>query len=181
MIRAARWMVAAAVIGCGSGFTIATAAEYPLTGDNTKIEFVGTKPEGKHTGSFPKLTGTFDLTEDITKSKISVKIDMEALESDDPKLTGHMKAPDFFETKKYPDARFVSKSITAKDDGYVATGDLTMHGKTKSISFPAKIFKTGGSANLTSDFSINRSDWGISYGAGKIDEVVKLTIKLKAQ
>lgn len=167
-----------AVIGSGILAASAVAAEYKLTGKNTKIEFLGTKADGKHTGSFPKLTGTFELPDDVTKSKITVKIDMDALESDDPKLTGHLKGPDFFETKKYPEAKFVSKKIKSDKENYVVTGELTMHGQTKEISFPAKITNSAGAAGLEAEFSINRGDWGISYGAGKIDEAVKLTVYL---
>ncbi len=159
----------------------AVATEYKLTGENTKIEFVGTKPDGKHAGSFPKLAGVFVLDGNVTKAKLSVTIDVEALESDDPKLTGHLKSPDFFETKKYPEAKFVSKSIKADKGGVKITGDLTMHGKTKEISFPAMIEQKDGEVTLTSEFSINRSEWGISYGAGKIDEPVKLTVSVNAK
>lgn len=162
-------------------FVANASAEYKLSGDNTKIEFEGTKKDGKHTGSFPKLSGSFDLADDPTKAKISVKIDMEALTSDNDMLTNHLKNADFFETKKYPEAKFVSKSVKANKDGYLVTGDLTMHGKTKEISFPAKISKADGVATLTSEFKINRGDWGITYGEGKIDEAVKLTVSIKAK
>lgn len=167
-----------AIIGAAVATSSALAAEYKLTGDNTKIEFTGTKPDGKHSGSFPKLSGTFDVPDDVTKAKISLKIEMDALESDDPKLTAHLKSPDFFETKKYPEARFVSKKIKSEKQDFIVTGDLTMHGKTKEISFPAKITNANGAAGLEAEFSINRSDWGISYGAGKIDEAVKMSVSL---
>lgn len=181
MVRLSGGMLCIAIMAAIVFTANAQAAEYKLTGENTKIGFEGSKPDGsKHTGSFPKLSGTFDLGNDITKGKVSVKIDVEGLESDDPKLTGHLKSPDFFETKKYPDAKFESKSIKSGKDGFTVTGDLTMHGKTKEISFPAKISNEGG-ATLSSEFKINRSDWGINYGEGKINEAVKLTINVKAK
>lgn len=161
--------------------TESRAVEWALTGENTKIGFEGTKKDGAHVGSFPKRSGKFKLGDDVTKAKINVKIDVEGLESDDPKLTGQLQSPDFFETKKFPEAKFVSKSISAGKGGFIVTGDLTMRGKTKEISFPAKIANTGGVATLSSQFKINRSDWGITYGEGKIDEAVKLTIEVKAK
>lgn len=178
MVRTMAWAICAAGFGCCFLVAPAIAKEHKLTGKNTKIEFLGTKSDGKHKGSFPKLTGTFDAPDDLTKSKITVTIDMDALESDDPKLTGHLKSPDFFETKKYPEAKFVSKTIKADKEEFVVTGELTMHGKKKEISFPAKITNTAGAAGLEAEFSINRSDWGITYGAGKVDEAVKLTVYL---
>jgi polyisoprenoid-binding protein YceI len=179
MSRLSGWMVCVALSMISAMAT--QAAEYKLSGDNTKIQFEGTKKEGKHTGSFPKLSGTLNLGEDATKAKIAVTIEMDALDSDDPKLTGHLKSPDFFETKKYPEAKFVSKAIKADKDGFIVTGDLTMRGKTKEISFPAKIAAKTGGATLSSEFTINRSDWGITYGEGKIDEAVKLTVDVKTK
>lgn len=174
-------LMGAALFVLSSTASVSLAAEHKLTGENTQIEFVGTKADGQHAGSFPKLSGTFDLPDDVTKAKMSVKIDLESLESDDPKLTGHLKSPDFFETKKYPEAKFTSKEIKKDKDHYLVKGDLTMHGKTKEITFPAKIEKVDGAATLSSDFKINRSQWGITYGEGKIDEAVKLTIKVNAK
>ena len=181
MQRKTGWMLCVALTGLCVCAANAVAADHKLTGENTKIEFIGTKPDGKHSGSFPKLSGTFNLPDDVTKAKLSVTIDMEALESDDPKLTGHLKGPDFFETKKYPDAKFVSKAIKADKTSFTVTGDLTLHGKTKEISFPAKISKADGAAGLESEFRINRSAWGISFGAGKIDEAVKMSVFITAK
>ncbi len=181
MAKMTRWMLCAALTTLTCFVVDARGAEHKLTGDNTKIEFLGTKADGKHKGSFPKLSGTFDLADDVTKSKISTTIDVEGLESDDSKLTAHLKSPDFFESKKYPDAKFVSTSIKSDKEGFTVTGDLTMHGKKKEVSFPAKIEKKDGMATLSSEFKINRSDWGISYGAGQIDEAVKLTISISAK
>lgn len=154
----------------------AISAELKLSGENTKIAFEGTKKDGKHVGTFPKLSGVFESSDDILKSKLTVKIDMDALESDDPKLTLHLKGPDFFETKKYAESEFVSKGFKENNGKYIITGNLTMHGKTKEITMPAAIVKKGDSIKLTSEFKINRSDWGITYGKGQIDEEVKLKV-----
>lgn len=85
------------------GFTVpAFAADttFALTGDNTKIEFVGTKPGGKHEGGFKKLVGTATVTDGVL-SKIDIAIECDSLYSDDEKLTSHLKAPDFFDVKNH--------------------------------------------------------------------------------
>ena len=181
MLRSSGWMLCVVLTALSVFVADATAAEYKLSGQNTKIAFEGAKKDGKHVGSFPKLSGSFNVADDLSKSKIAVKIDMEGLESDDAKLTGHLKSPDFFETKKYPEAKFESKSFTAEKDGYKVTGELTMHGKTKEISFPAKVVHTQGSATLSSEFSIKRSEWGITYKLSDIEDVVKMTIDVKVK
>jgi polyisoprenoid-binding protein YceI len=156
----------------------ATAAEYKLSSDNTKIEFVGTKPQGKHDGGFKTVTGT--VTETDGAIKIEAEIDCDSLYSDDPKLTQHLKSPDFFGVKDHPKATFKSTKVEKKDGGHVVTGELTMLGKTKEISFPAEI-QAGDTFVLKAEFKINRHDFGMSYGKGKIDDEVTVKVKTEAK
>jgi polyisoprenoid-binding protein YceI len=152
-----------------------------LDGDNTKIKFVGSKADGKHEGGFKTVTGTATATGDATTLKISIDIDTTSLYSDDMKLTGHLKSPDFFAVKKYPKARFVTTKVASATSGYTVTGDLTMLGKTKSVSFPAKITLGDSAVSLSASFKINRSDWGMTFGKGKVDEAVSLTVSVDAR
>ncbi len=175
---AATLVMTALVMSPGSEIV---AADYKLTGENTTIGFVGTKKEGSHAGGFKQVSGTFSAPEDLTKGKITVTIVMDSVWSDDEKLTGHLKAPDFFEVKRYPEAKFVSTAIAKTAEGYTVTGDLTLHGKTNSITFPAQIKSTGSGVELTSKFNLPRSQWGITYGAGKIDENVQMSLAVKAK
>jgi len=151
-----------------------------LTGENTKITFVGTKPGGKHEGGFKKLTGAAVVDGD-TVTKIEVVIETDSLYSDDPKLTAHLKAPDFFGVKDNPKAKFASTKIEKADTGVTITGDLTINGKTKSISFPATIVAKEGSVKITSAFSIDKRDYGMTYGGGKIDDKVALTVAVETK
>ncbi|MCI0682400.1 MAG: hypothetical protein L0Y71_09865 [Gemmataceae bacterium] len=66
------------------------AVEFALTGGNTTVTFIGTKPNGKHDGGFKTLTGAASVPgDDLTKLKIQVEIDTTSLYSDNPKLTNH--------------------------------------------------------------------------------------------
>ncbi len=178
MQRAFSAAVAALVVLAGS---LVAGEQFTLNGKNTTIKFVGTKPGGRHDGGFRDLTGTASVTgTDLTTLKISLDIDTNSLYSDTPKLTNHLKSPDFFGVKSNPMAKFVSTKIEKSGDGYKITGDLTMLGASKSITFPAAISLSGGTLNLTSKFAIDRTQWGMTYGRGKIDDEVKLTVSLKA-
>lgn len=157
------------------------AAEFKLSGDNTTVKFVGSKKDGKHEGRFPKLTGTFTTDGDLTKGQLRVTLDIDAMTTDTAKLTAHLKSPDFFDAKRFPEAKFVSKSIQAGPDGHLVTGDLTMHGKTAPLSFPAKITVADGGLTVSSQFELNRHDWGISYGKGNVNDQVKMTLEVKAK
>jgi polyisoprenoid-binding protein YceI len=177
MTRALSALAFAALIG-----TQASATDFPLTGSNTKVEFVGTKPGGKHTGGFAKLDGKAAVEgTDPSTLKIDVTIETDSLYSDDPKLTAHLKAPDFFSVKDYPKATFKSTKVEKTAAGYAVTGDLTLMGKTKSVTMPAAVTAGADALTLKSEFKINKTDWGMTYGKGKIDDEVVLKVNVTAK
>lgn len=157
--------------------TAAKGTALPLTAENSKVEFTGSKVTGKHDGGFKAFTGTIDLVNaKPEESGVTVDIDVNSIYSDDEKLTGHLKSADFFDVEKFPKANFTSTKIaadSAKGAGnYTVTGDFTLHGQTKSITFPAKITVTDADVAVESEFSINRKDFGIVY-AGKTDDLIR--------
>jgi polyisoprenoid-binding protein YceI len=160
----------------------AAETKYALTGENTAITFVGTKKDGKHTGGFKTVTGsaTVDGT-DVTTLKLDIEIATDSLFTDDEKLTAHLKAPDFFGVKDNPKATFKTTKVEKTEKGANITGDLTLLGKTKAVTFPAAVATDGATLTLSSDFKINRNDWGMTYGAGKIDDDVQLLVKVAAK
>ena len=179
MVRALFAVVLIALVG-----VVAQAAEtkYAISGENTKLTFVGTKPGGKHEGGFKTLTGSATVTDgNLTSLKIEVDIDCESLYSDDPKLTAHLKSPDFFGVKDNPKATFKSTKVEKTEKGYTITGDLTLLGKTKPVTFPAALAEKDGVLTLTADAVIDRTDWGMSFGKGKVDDKVSLKIALSAK
>ena len=156
---------------------------YKIASETSKVEWVGSKVTGKHDGGFKTFTGTIDLVnKKPEESKVSVDIDATSIYSDDEKLTGHLKSADFFEVEKYPKASFVSTKIVpdaAKGAGnYTVTGDFTLHGTTKAITFPAKITVGDVDVAVESEFCINRKDFGIVY-AGKTDDLIRDDVVIK--
>jgi polyisoprenoid-binding protein YceI len=169
------------VLAAAGSAAFAADAKYLLSGENTKVEFTGTKADGKHDGGFKTLTGAVTVPgDDLTKANIDVTIDTESLYSDNPGLTGHLKNKDFFDVKTNKTSTFKSTKIEKGKDGYTVTGDMTLNGKTKSISFPAKIDTKSG-LTLTAAFKIDRTDFGMTYGAGKVDNAVALRVDVKAK
>jgi polyisoprenoid-binding protein YceI len=159
-----------------------SAADFALTGENTKIEFTGKKADGKHDGGFKKLTGTATVPDGkIENAKLEVTIETDSIWSDNPGLTTHLKAADFFDVKTNPTAKFVSTKIAGDGDKFNVTGDLTLNGKTKSITFPAKIAATAGTFTLTAAFKIDRTQFGMAYGKGKIEDEVDLKVNVDAK
>jgi polyisoprenoid-binding protein YceI len=167
-------------------------ARYTVTDATSKIGFVGSKVTGKHEGSFGKFTGTIEIPGGkIENGKVTVTIDTSTLKTDDEELDEHLKSKDFFDVAKFPKATFTSTSITTRGDAagapgstHTLTGNLELHGVTRSIGVPATIKIEGGVVTATSEFTINRKDFGIVY-PGKKDDLIKdgvlVTLTLKGQ
>jgi polyisoprenoid-binding protein YceI len=156
-----------------------------VTPENSKISFTGSKVTGKHEGGFNKFTGTINLVNDKAEdSGVTVEIDMSSVYTDTDAVTKHLQTGDFFEVEKFPTANFKSTKIvpdTAKGAGnFIVTGDLTLHGVTKSISFPATITVNAETVAVNAEFSINRKDFGIVY-AGKPDNLIRDDVVIKLE
>lgn len=176
----------------GEAAKVATPAaaqgqKYQITPQNSKIEFIGSKVTGKHNGSFGEFTGQVDYAGSPENSRVSINIKTDSIATDTPDLTKHLKTADFFDVAKYPEASFVSTAIKPggeKGATHTVTGNLTMHGVTKAITFPATINVTPDTASVDSSFSVNRKDFGINY-AGAADNLIRddvvLTLNVRAK
>lgn len=159
----------------------AQGQKYLITPQNSKIEFVGSKVTGSHNGSFGDFSGQVDYAGTPEQSSVRINIKADSLTTDTPDLTKHLKTADFFDVAKYPEATFVSTSIKAGGDkgaSHTVTGNLTLHGVTKAVTFPATISVTPDVATVDSTFSINRRDFGINF-AGQANNLIRDDVVLK--
>ena len=155
--------------------------KYVITPQNSKIEFVGSKVTGSHNGSFGDFSGQIDHVGTPEQGRVNITMKTDSLTTDTPDLTKHLKTADFFDVAKFPEATFVSTSIKPGGDkgaSHTVTGNLTLHGVTKAVTFPANINVTPDVASVDSTFSINRKDFGINY-AGQADNLIRDDVVLK--
>ena len=69
----------------------------------------------------------------------------------------------------------------AADATHEITGDLTLLGKTKPVTMPATVAVKDDELTLTSEFKINRSDWGMTFGKGMVEDAVSLKLNIAAK
>lgn len=159
-----------AVSTVGAAFAQTT---YKVDPAASKVTYVGEKVTGEHTGNVTVKSGNLVVAKDDTLSGGEVVVDMNSLTSTDltdkdynAKYVGHMKSPDFFNTEKYPESKLVIKSSKKSDKGLEVTGDLTMIGQTKPVTFVVTDWKkTDAQVTGKSNLVLNRTNWGLKYGS----------------
>ena len=158
----------------------ANAETLPITTDNSKVEFVAAKVTRSHNGSFKKFSGTIDLVNNKPEdSRVSIDIEANSVETDEPDLTKHLQTPDFFDVAKFPKATFTSTKIEpAGGSKYNITGNFDLHGVKKAITFPAMIQVAPDNVTVSAEFSINRKDWNLTY-PGKADDLIRDGVVIK--
>jgi polyisoprenoid-binding protein YceI len=122
-------------------------------------------------GRINKFSGKIQEDEkDLTKSSVEFTAQVDSIDTAVAARDTHLKSPDFFEVAKYPELTFKSTNIAKSKYGYILNGDLTIKGKTKSVSIP---FKHHGPLALTvgdkstrigviaEPITLKRSDFGV--------------------
>ena len=157
--------------------TAAAAKRYVIQPESA-IGFVGSKVTGSHDGGFKEFEGTINVVDGAVAPATQVTIKMDSTWSDNENLTGHLKSPDFFNVEEHPEATFTVTAVEPAETGSKVTGNLNLHGVTKSISFPATITVTDEAVAVNAEFAINRKDFNINY-PGKPDDLIRDNVVIK--
>ncbi len=123
-------------------------------------------------GRFDKFSGSFTLGADAADSSVSISVEAESVNSNDPKRDQHLRAADFFNVKQFPEMKFESTKVTqGEGDDFTVVGDLTLHGVTKEVTMAvtkvgeADTGRMGKRAGFEGTFTIDRMYYGIeAYG-----------------
>jgi polyisoprenoid-binding protein YceI len=120
-------------------------------------------------GNFKTFSGTIH-TNNGELTNIDATIDASSVSTNDEKRDGHLKSPDFFDVANAPSITFKSTKIEkVSDNQYRVTGDLTMRGVMKAVTFKAEVAApmkdpwglTRAAANIQG--KLNRKDWGLNW------------------
>jgi polyisoprenoid-binding protein YceI len=145
-------------------------------------------------GYFRDFTGTINYNaQDVSKSTVEFSAKVTSIDTGVAARDNHLRSADFFEVEKYPDITFKSTKVAKMGDHWMLTGDFTMKGVTRSVTFPIKITgwvpanpRQGTRMGATAETTINRRDYGINYGNNlptgvpAISDEVKIDIQLEA-
>ncbi|MFD1361553.1 YceI family protein [Lentibacillus salinarum] len=149
----------------------------------------------KAKGSFNDFDAVLEADpDDLTDSKVEVDIDVSSIDTKNSGRDDHLRSADFFDVENHPKATFVATDIKKKSgNNYDVTGDLTMIGTTKPVTFDVVAegqSKDPMSGNMVAGFSgettINRKDFGLTWNAALetggvlLADDVKITFEIEA-
>jgi polyisoprenoid-binding protein YceI len=174
-----------------------TGKKLKVNSSASSLNWTGTKPSGKHNGTITVKSGKVH-TDGTTITGGNFLIDMTSINCSDLSgkgkegLEGHLKSPDFFDVAKNPTATFTITDVAVLDANqqskttlagatHTISGNLLMRGVTKNVTFPAKVTASKKKVTAEADFNIDRTEWGIVYGAdGKVAKEINLKLNLVA-
>ncbi|AWL09549.1 YceI family protein [Aquirufa nivalisilvae] len=154
--------------------SIAAPSTSPVSTKASSIVWNAKKVTGEHTGTIGISAGKLVVNKNqITGGNFT--IDMKSIvckDITDPeynkKFVGHISSGDFFEIEKFPTAQFVITKVA----GNQVSGNLTIKGITKAISFPAQIAVNNGKVSAKANITIDRTDYDIKFGSKKFFESI---------
>src|SRR2546426_3508372 len=146
-------------------------------------------------GHFNVLSGQLRIDEAHPESSwVEAEVDAASIDTRDEKRNGHLRSPDFFDVEKFPKITFKSTKVEhVGGQDYKVTGDLTMHGVTRQVTFNAEyagqLQKDAFGlrrAGLAAKATINRKDFGLNWnvaletGGVMVSDKVNIEIDLEA-
>jgi polyisoprenoid-binding protein YceI len=138
-------------------------------------------------GRFDDFTVALESDAKGDLSSVAWDVKTDSVDTGQAKRDQHLKSPDFFNAGQFDTISFKSTAVKALDkDTMDVTGDLTLHGVTKSIT--AKVTKVGSGkgmrgeelAGYESTFTLKRSDYGMAGMVGPVGDEVTITVATEA-
>ncbi|WP_281645855.1 YceI family protein [Parendozoicomonas sp. Alg238-R29] len=139
-------------------------------------------------GRFNTFEGGFSYNADKPEdSTINVTIQTASIDSNHAERDKHLRGEDFLDVDEFPEATFASTGFTPDEDGLSGTleGTLTLHGVTKTITFPVKKIGEGDDpwggyrAGFEGQTTLKLADYGITYNLGPASTEVQLDLLIE--
>ena len=144
------------------------------------------------TGRFNDISGEIVFDEsDYDKSQVKVTIKTDSVDTHHEKRDAHLRSPDFFNAKEFPEMTFVSTGVEKTGDKTgKLLGDLTLLGVTKPVTLevtfhrvaphPLKSYNHVLTAGFSAQTRIKRSDFGMKYGLQGLSDDVEIILEVEA-
>ncbi len=140
-------------------------------------------------GMFHGLEGSISFdSANPTGGAVNFSIKSEAVDSGNERRDNHLRSPDFFNAKQYPEITFKSTGVKKiADKKYEVTGELNLHGATGTIVAEVEVTGSGKdrrSGNPTigfeTTFFVKRSEYGMNFMVGPLSDEIQMRIAVHA-
>lgn len=168
----------------------ASAAEYAINANHTQVFFTYNHNGYTFlTARLNQVSGSFDFdAANPAASKIDVTVPMSSLSTGVPGLDTHMSSADMFDVAQFPTAAFKSSKVAVLGKDHLAvSGDLTIHGVTRPVTFDVTVNSTAPNpmrktraAGFNGRATIKRSDFGVSFMSPGVADEVQLAFAMEA-
>ena len=147
----------------------ASAADFVLDKPHTQAEFVAVHLAVSHVrGQIPLVSGTATIGPDNLPTAITATFDVTSLSTGDANRDKNLRDA-YFEAAKYPTITFVERAVKGTPAAFMLTGDLTIHGVTKSVTLNSEmvgssIIRGKRQIGYSGTVTIDRRDFGMTFG-----------------
>ena len=129
-------------------------------------------------GGFKAFSIELNVPEDYKSSELIVKIKTKSIDTGNEMRDEHLLDAEFFHAEKFPEIIYKSSSVELGDTSYIAKGELTLNGTTKSLDVPFIHLGAGGEGDAKFEafegaFSIDRTEYGQQESSG-VGNIVNL-------
>ena len=173
------------------GFAVQAGAEpmaFDIDPNHSRIWFdVNHQGYSVMRGLFRDFGGTFNFDADNpSASSLDITIQAASVDMFHQGLNDHLKRDDFFGVETHPELHFVSTGVEAMGDHLTVHGDLTILGQTNPVSLDVTQNLMGQTRNgadkvgFSATTSLDRSDYGMTFGAPNIGTDVTISIQIEA-
>lgn len=175
--------------------SFSSADEYAIDPSHSSVGFKIRHLVSKVSGSFKEFDGKFTYDKaHLDKSMFEGRISASSINTSNEKRDEHLRSPDFFDAKKFPNLTFKSTKIRSKGkDMLEITGDFTMKGVTKPVTLTAEL---GGEVKdpwgntkfgMEAKGKLNRKDFGmewnkaLDHGGVMLGDEIELELAFEAE
>ncbi len=172
---------------------IAHAADnYKLDPAHTSVIFGVSHMGFSYTyGRFNEVAGNYILDqENPANSQFQLTINAGSIDTGNEKRDEHLRGPDFFNVKQFPLITFQSKQVSASKNEagetvYEVTGDLTIHGVTRSVPISLRLLKTGEGmqgetrTGFLCEKHLMRTEYGMTNMVPAVGDEIAVTISFE--
>ncbi len=173
--------------------TAAVTGTYVIDPAHSSIGFVARHAMiTKVRGFFEDFEGTFTIADDVAASSASFVAQVASVNTKQADRDAHIKSADFFDAEQFPTITFTATKSEAKGDHYLVTGDLTLHGVTKSVTVDFEYTGTSQDpfgntrVGFEGEAEVNRKDFGLTWNAALetggvlVSEKIKIVLEVSA-